>query len=79
MRHGLPPWLENYGHCGFPIEFLLYGGLLVKQPVNTGAKVHYADIENRAASSCGHIYGEIKYGQSPAPHIETRSAVIRML
>jgi hypothetical protein len=25
-RHGLVPWLENYGHWGFPGESLQYGG-----------------------------------------------------
>ena len=25
-RHGLTTWLENYGHWGFPGEFLQYGG-----------------------------------------------------
>ncbi len=26
-RQGLMLWLENYGHLGFPGEFLQYGGL----------------------------------------------------
>ena len=25
-KHGLKTWLENYGHWGFPGEFLMYGG-----------------------------------------------------
>ncbi len=24
--HGLKIWLENYGHWGYPGEFLMYGG-----------------------------------------------------
>jgi hypothetical protein len=46
-KHGLTTWLENYGHWGFPGgEFWSEGEL--------------GDIENRAATSSGHIYGKTK-------------------
>lgn len=57
-RHGLKLWLENYGHWGFPSEFLLYGSMSDQvggefwengEPLN--------DVESRAASSCARIYG----------------------
>jgi len=56
-RNGLKLWLENYGHWGFPSEFLYYGGqsdevggeFWVGQSVKNG--------EIRAASSAAHIYG----------------------
>lgn len=50
-------WLENYGHWGFPSEFLMYGGqsnLLGGEFWNEGL----GEIECRAASSAGHIYGK---------------------
>lgn len=57
-RNGLKLWLENYGHWGFPSEFLLYGSMSDQisgefwengEPLN--------DVESRAASSCSRIYG----------------------
>jgi hypothetical protein len=56
-QNGLKLWLENYGHWGFPSEFLYYGGqsdeiggeFWVGQTVKNG--------EIRAASSAAHIYG----------------------
>jgi hypothetical protein len=56
-QQGLKLWLENYGHWGFPSEFLYYGGqsdevggeFWVGQSVKNG--------EIRAASSAAHIYG----------------------
>ena len=51
-------WLEDYGHWGFPSEFLLYGS----QSNQVGGEfwvIGVADnVECRAASSCGHIYGK---------------------
>ena len=41
-KNGLTTWLENYGHWGFPSEFLLYGGRAMRLQVSTGAKVHLA-------------------------------------
>lgn len=59
-RHGLTTWLENYGHWGFPGEFLLYGGQSDEIAGEYWSEGTLGDIENRAASSCGHIYGKNK-------------------
>ncbi len=59
-RHGLTTWLENYGHWGFPSEFLLYGGQSDEIAGEYWSEGTLGDIENRAASSCGHIYGKNK-------------------
>jgi hypothetical protein len=57
-KNDLTVWLENYGHWGFPSEFLLYGSQTNQvggefwennDPVN--------NVECRAAASCAHIYG----------------------
>ena len=52
-------WLENYGHWGYPGEFLSYGGAsdLI------GGEFWLSDpnlgpVECRCASSAGHIYGK---------------------
>ncbi|MDR1380975.1 MAG: glycoside hydrolase family 2, partial [Tannerella sp.] len=57
-RHGLATWLENYGHWGFPGEFLMYGGQSDEIGGEFWSEGSLGDIENRAASSCGHIYGK---------------------
>jgi hypothetical protein len=58
QEKGLQVWLENYGHWGFPSEFLMYGG----QSHNIGgefwAEGELGNIECRAASSAAHIYGK---------------------
>lgn len=57
-QHGLTTWLENYGHWGFPGEFLQYGG---QSDEVSGEFWSFGDlglIENRCAASCGHIYGK---------------------
>lgn len=57
-QHGLQTWLENYGHWGFPSEFLMYGGqsdLVGGEFWNEGT---LGDIECKAASSCVHTYGK---------------------
>jgi hypothetical protein len=54
----LKTWLENYGHWGFPSEFLLYGGqsdLVSGEFWNEG---ELGNIECKAASSSAHIYGK---------------------
>lgn len=59
-QNGLTTWLENYGHYGFPGEFLQYGAQsdeVSGEFWNEGIK---GIIENRAASSCAHIYGKTK-------------------
>ena len=58
QEKGLQVWLENYGHWGFPSEFLMYGG----QSHNLGgefwAEGELGNIECRAASSAAHVYGK---------------------
>jgi len=56
-EHGLTTWLENYGHWGFPGEFLMYGGQSDEIAGEFWSEGELGDIENRAATSCGHIYG----------------------
>lgn len=58
--HGLTTWLECYGHWGFPGEFLQYGGQSDEIGGEFWSVGELGDIENRAASSCGHIYGKRK-------------------
>jgi len=53
-KYGLTTWLENYGHWGFPSEFMMYGGQ------SNEIEGELGDIENRAATLCGHIYGKTK-------------------
>ncbi|ANI89646.1 glycoside hydrolase family 2 [Arachidicoccus ginsenosidimutans] len=57
-QHGLTTWLENYGHWGFPGEFLQYGGQSDEVAGEFWLAGDLGDIENRAASSCAHIYGK---------------------
>lgn len=59
-KHGLSTWLENYGHWGFPSEFLLYGGQSDEVSGEFWDGREYGNIENRAATSCAHIYGKTK-------------------
>ncbi len=57
QNNGLRMWLENYGHWGFPAEFLQYGGQsheIGGEFWNTG---DLGSIECRAAASAAHIYG----------------------
>lgn len=57
-EHNLQLWLENYGHWGFPSEFLMYGGqsdLVSGEYWNEGT---LGDIECKSASSAAHIYGK---------------------
>ena len=57
-KHGLTTWLECYGHWGFPSEFLMYGGQSDEVAGEFWSEGSLGDIENRAASSCAHIYGK---------------------
>ena len=59
-KNGLTLWLENYGHWGFPGEFLQYGGQSDEVSGEFWSEGTLGDIENRAASSCAHIYGKNK-------------------
>ncbi len=58
QEQGLRVWLENYGHWGFPSEFLMYGG----QSHDIGGEFwnegELGNIECRASSSAAHIYGK---------------------
>jgi len=58
-KNGLTVWLENYGHWGFPSEFLLYGS----QTNQVGAEFWannnpLNNVECRAAASCAHTYAK---------------------
>jgi hypothetical protein len=57
-KHGLHTWLENYGHWGFPGEFLQYGGQSDEIGGEFWAEGNLGNIENKAASSAAHIYGK---------------------
>lgn len=57
-KHGLRTWLENYGHWGFPAEFLQYGGQSDEVAGEFWVENELGNIENRAAASCAHIYGK---------------------
>ena len=59
-EHGLTTWLENYGHWGYPGEFLQYGSQSDEIAGEFWSFGDLGDIENRCASSCGHIYGKKK-------------------
>ena len=57
-ENNLKLWLENYGHWGFPSEFLMYGGqsnLVSGEFWNEGT---LGNIECKSASSAAHIYGK---------------------
>jgi Icc-related predicted phosphoesterase len=61
-EHGLITWLENYGHWGFPAEFLQYGGQSDEVSAEFwstgGTHSGFYATECRLASSCAHIYGK---------------------
>jgi hypothetical protein len=59
-KNGLTTWLENYGHWGYPGEFLQYGGQSDEIGGEFWSEGDLGDIENRAASSSAHTYGKIK-------------------
>ena len=57
-EQGLKMWLENYGHFGFPSEFLLYGGNCDEVSGEFWESGELGSIELRAAASAAHIYGK---------------------
>lgn len=57
-KNGLKLWLENYGHWGYPSEFLKYGGQANEVAGEFWNEGSLGDIENRSASSAAHIYGK---------------------
>ncbi len=57
-EYGLKTWLENYGHWGYPGEFLMYGGqsdLVAGEFWNEGS---LGNIECKSGSAAAHIYGK---------------------
>jgi len=56
--HGLGLWLENYGHWGFPSEFLKYGSESDRIGGEYWVNGDLGAIELRAASSCVNTYGK---------------------
>jgi hypothetical protein len=60
-KHGLRTWLENYGHSGYPGEFLQYGGQADEVAGEYWVEpISDRRFENRAAASAAHIYGKNK-------------------
>jgi len=57
-EYGLRTWCENYGHWGFPGDFLMYGGYADQIGGEFWFKKPLGAIECRAASSAGHTYGK---------------------
>ena len=56
--NGLGLWLENYGHWGFPGEFLKYGSQSDRIGGEFWVTGELGSIECRAASSCANTYGK---------------------
>ena len=58
--HGLRLWLENYGHWGFPSEFMKYGGQSddIGGEFWAGGENALGSLELRDAASCAHGYGK---------------------
>lgn len=56
--NGLKLWLENYGHWGFPAEFLQYGGQSDELSGEFWVTGALGTVELRDASSAAHIYGK---------------------
>ena len=57
-EHGLKMWLENYGHWGFPGEFLQYGGSCDEIGGEFWVDGDLGSVELRDAASAAHIYGK---------------------
>lgn len=57
-KNGLGLWLENYGHWGFPGEFLKYGGQADRIGGEFWVTGELGSVECRAASSCANTYGK---------------------
>ena len=57
-EHGLKTWLENYGHWGFPGEFMRYGGACDMVAGEFWATGGLGNIECRSAASTAHAYGK---------------------
>ncbi|MBL7738637.1 MAG: glycoside hydrolase family 2 [Chitinophagaceae bacterium] len=60
-QHGLKTWVENYGHSGYPGEFLQYGGQADEVAGEYWVEpITERRFENRAAASAAHTYGKNK-------------------
>ncbi|WP_344978187.1 glycosyl hydrolase [Compostibacter hankyongensis] len=57
-QKGLKSWLENYGHWGYPGEFLQYGGQSDVIAGEFWAEGDLGRIELKDASSAAHTYGK---------------------
>ena len=58
-HYGLKLWIENYGHWGYPGEFLNYGGASDEVAGEYWiSKPQRGPVEVRCASSAAHIYGK---------------------
>jgi hypothetical protein len=57
-RHGMRLWLENYGHFGFPSEFMLYGAHTDEVSGEFWLGRNHNTVEIRAASSAARVYGK---------------------
>ena len=57
-QHNLKTWLENYGHWGFPSEFMMYGGQSSLIAGEFWNERPLGDIECKASSSTAHVYGK---------------------
>ena len=57
-ENGLKVWLENYGHWGFPGEFLSYGSFSDEVGGEYWVTGDLGSIECRAAASAAHTYGK---------------------
>ena len=58
-ERGLRLWMENYGHWGYPGEFLNYGGASDEVSGEFWiSKPERGEVEVRCASSAAHIYGK---------------------
>ena len=55
-ENGVSMWLENYGHFGFPSEFLKYGGRA--NEIGGEFWIHRQGPESKLAASASHIYGK---------------------
>ena len=56
-KYGMTIWCENYGHWGFPGEFLMYGRYSDEIGGEFWVGNTLGTIECRAASSACHVYG----------------------
>lgn len=57
-EQGLKMWLENYGHWGYPGEFLQYGGECDEISGEFWVNGDLGSVELRDAASCAHTYGK---------------------